>query len=144
LVIQGLPEPISLGIPHEERSASPPALILRSPAVIDQLFQRLTILSTQLELATELSSTLQAQHAVTQNTISVLKSNVTSLESLVMAQQSPPKPASPESSAAPQADSITDILDNYARNGPQNASDSPGLPSLAVLQRQQHGSMILV
>jgi hypothetical protein len=52
--------------PH--RQSSPPN------SVIDQLFERLTTLSNQLESAVELLSSLQAQHGATQSTISVVES----------------------------------------------------------------------
>jgi len=42
----------------------------------DQVFERLTTLSSQLEPAFELSSTLQAQHAAAQSTISALESKL--------------------------------------------------------------------
>jgi hypothetical protein len=102
------PEPMSLGMTHDEediaRSSSP------RQSVIDELFQRLTSLSTQLESAIELSSSLQAQHAAAQSTISVLESKVSSLESLVQqSQASPPPPAAP-----PHPDSlITQMLNDW-------------------------------
>ena len=46
----------------------------------DQVFERLTTLSSQLESAVELSSTLQDQHAAAQSTISALESKVIALE----------------------------------------------------------------
>ena len=81
------PEPMGLGMTHlpleddedPHRESSP----LRSPSVIDQLFEQLTILSNQLESAVELSGSLQAQHATAQSTISVLESKVITLEGLV-------------------------------------------------------------
>ena len=80
------PEPTSLGMTHEDdedphRWSSPWPY-----SVIDQVFERLTTLSSQLESAVELSSTLQAQHASAQSTISALESKVTALEELVHAQ----------------------------------------------------------
>jgi uncharacterized phage infection (PIP) family protein YhgE len=105
------PEPTSLGMTHsldEEdiaRSSSP------KQSVIDKLFQRLTTLSTQLESAIELSSSLQAQHAAAQSTISVLDSKVSSLESLVQQSQAPPA-AEP----APHPDSLTQMLNDWKKS----------------------------
>jgi len=48
-------------------------------SMIDQLCERLTILSNQLESAVELPSSLQAQHIAAQSTISASESKVTSL-----------------------------------------------------------------
>lgn len=66
------------------------------------------MLSTQLESAVELLSSLQAQHAAVQNMISALGYNVTALESLATSSQSPSpspvkstSPTSPESPPAP-------------------------------------------
>jgi len=80
------PEPMGLGMSHipledddEPRRRSSPI----PSAVLDQLFERLTTLSNQLESAVALSSNLQAQHATAQNTISALESKVTALEDLV-------------------------------------------------------------
>ena len=87
------PEPMGLGMthlpleddedPHRESSPS------RLPSVIDQLFERLTILSNQLESVVELSGSLQAQHAAAQSTISTLESKVITLEGLVKSSPSP-------------------------------------------------------
>jgi hypothetical protein len=106
------PEPMSLGMTHsldEEdmvASSSSP-----KQSVIDELFQRLTTLSTQLESAIELSSSLQAQHAAAQSTISVLESKVSSLESLVQQSQAPPA-AEP----APHPDSLTQMLNDWKKS----------------------------
>lgn len=103
------PEPMSLGMTHDEediaRSSSP------RQSVIDELFQRLTSLSTQLESAIELSSSLQAQHAVAQSTISVLESKVSSLESLVQQSQVPPPPAPPHPDSL-----ITQMLNDWKKS----------------------------
>ena len=56
-------------------------------AVLDQLLERLTTLSNQLESAVALSSNLQAQHAAAQTTISAPESKVTALEDLVRSSQ---------------------------------------------------------
>jgi len=65
-------------------------------SVIDQVFERLTKLSSQLESAVELSSTLQAQHAAVQSTIYALESKVTALEELVHAQSQASCPIEPQ------------------------------------------------
>lgn len=72
------PEPMSLGITYslDEEDMAPSSSPRQS--VIDEPFQRLATLSTQLESAIELSSSLQAQHATAQSTISVLESKVSS------------------------------------------------------------------
>jgi hypothetical protein len=57
-------------------------------SIVDELTHRLATLTDQLESALELSSTLQAQHAVAQGTISQLESKVSALESLVHVTQS--------------------------------------------------------
>jgi len=82
-------------------------------SVIDELFQRLSTLSTQLESAIELSSSLQAQHAAAQSTISVLESKVSSLESLVQQSQAPPPPAA---EPAPHPDSLTQMLNDWKKS----------------------------
>ncbi|KAH9920821.1 uncharacterized protein BXZ73DRAFT_104555 [Epithele typhae] len=61
-------------------SASPPA---SAPAIPDELSDRLNALAIQLEMALELSRSLEAQHATAQSTISVLESKVASLENIV-------------------------------------------------------------
>lgn len=58
-----------------------------SSAIPDDLLQRMTALSNQLESALELSRTLEAQHQNAQSTISVLESKVSALESLVQSTQ---------------------------------------------------------
>ncbi|GJE86722.1 FHA and PRK00409 domain-containing protein [Phanerochaete sordida] len=86
------PEPTGMGM-HEDddepsassshlRPQSPPA-----PVISDELAQRLSTLSNQLESALELSRSLQQQHATAQSTISLLESKVATLESLVQATQ---------------------------------------------------------
>lgn len=82
------PEPTGLGMTHlpmeddeEPRRRSSP----RPYTVINQLFERLTILSTRLESAVDLSSTLKTQHTAAQSFISALKSAITELEDLVQA-----------------------------------------------------------
>jgi hypothetical protein len=65
-------------------------------SVIDQVFERLTMLSSQLKSAVKLSSMLQAQHAAVQSTISALKLKVTALEELVHAQSQASCPVEPQ------------------------------------------------
>ena len=87
------PEPMGLGMTHlpleddedPYRESNPS----RSPSVIDQLFERLTILSNHLESAVKLSGSLQAQHAAAQSTISTLESKVITLEGLIKSSPSP-------------------------------------------------------
>jgi hypothetical protein len=57
-------------------------------SVPEDIVQRLTTLSNQLESALELSRMLQAQQATTQTTIPLLESKVPALESLVQTKQS--------------------------------------------------------
>lgn len=117
---------MGLGMTHipmeddeEPRRRSSP----RSYSVIDQLFERLTALSTQLESAVELSSTLQAQHTAAQSTISALESKVTALEGLVQAQSQPsspieatPPPPEPTPPPPPQPDSLTQVLNEWKKS----------------------------
>jgi hypothetical protein len=91
------PEPMGFGMTHlsdneDQRLGSP-----RPPSVINELLERFTTLSSELELAIGLSSSFQAPHAAAQSTISALKLKVTSLESLVKAQATPPPIEEPES-----------------------------------------------
>ncbi|KAH9939172.1 hypothetical protein B0H21DRAFT_698552 [Amylocystis lapponica] len=64
-----------------------PALAPALVQVPDDLTERLTTLSKQLEAALELSRTLQTQHTTAQSTISGLESKVSTLETLVQATQ---------------------------------------------------------
>ena len=64
-------------------------------SVIKQLFECLNTITNQLRLTVELSSSLQAPHAVAQNTISTFESQVTLLESVVRASQGQECPMSP-------------------------------------------------
>jgi hypothetical protein len=89
-------ERTSLGMTHEDdedpcRWSSPWPY-----SVIDQVFERLTKLSSQLESAVELSSMLQAQHAAVQSTIYALELKVTALEELVHAQSQASCPFEPQ------------------------------------------------
>jgi hypothetical protein len=96
----------------------------RSQSVIDQLFERLTSPSNQIESSVELSSSLQAHHITAQNTICTLKSTL-SLEGLLKSPQIPSQPpssiapTSPEPAATheqhtyPQSDSLTEMLNGW-------------------------------
>ncbi|KAJ7475237.1 hypothetical protein B0H11DRAFT_1728056 [Mycena galericulata] len=90
---------------------SPPAASPSSPPnpSIGDLTTRLTVLSTQLESALAMSSTLQAQHAAAQSTIVALEDKVKRLEGLVSAVvNSPPyinKEVESKKPAAPGEDS---------------------------------------
>lgn len=80
-------------------SSSPPPPTLRklsSPTVIDELFEHLASLLTQLESAVELSSSLHAQHAAAQSTIDALESKVTFLQSLLSSSSPSLLPPPPE------------------------------------------------
>ncbi|KAF8170657.1 hypothetical protein K438DRAFT_206023 [Mycena galopus ATCC 62051] len=103
------PEPTNMGMARNlARSAT-----LRSPLsasasseipapgpTINELTDRLATLSTQLESALAMSSTLQAQHAAAQGTIVALEDKVKRLEGLVSAVvSSAPAPASKEADA---------------------------------------------
>jgi hypothetical protein len=91
----------------------------RPPSVIDELLERLTTLSSELEWVVGLSSPFQAQHAAAQSTISALKSKVTSLDSLVKAQATPPPPPpieEAESTEPPQSVSLTQVLADWKQS----------------------------
>ncbi|KAH9918701.1 uncharacterized protein BXZ73DRAFT_52796 [Epithele typhae] len=91
------PEPTGMGMTEDDEEQEPnsfrqPATTLRptspsppasAPAIPDELTDRLNALAKQLEMALELSRSLEAQHATAQSTISVLESKVASLENLV-------------------------------------------------------------
>jgi|ERR1700691_38373 hypothetical protein len=111
---------MGLGMTHpsddENRRLNSP----RPRSVIDELFERLTTLSNRLESAVELSNSFQAQHAAAQSTISALESKVTSLESLVKAQATPPPPPpapieEPESTEPPPSESLTQVLADWKK-----------------------------
>jgi hypothetical protein len=113
------PEPMGFGMTHlsddEDQWLGSP----RPPSVIDELLERLTTLSSELESAVGLSSSFQAQHAAAHSTISALKSKVTSLDSLVKAQATPPPPPpieEPESTEPPQSVSLTQVLADWKQS----------------------------
>ncbi|KAI8986822.1 hypothetical protein BD414DRAFT_515051 [Trametes punicea] len=66
----------------------------------DELTERLNALAKQLEMALDLSRSLEAQHASAQSTISVLEAKVASLENLVQVTQTQVQAQSEESEAA--------------------------------------------
>ncbi|KIM74055.1 hypothetical protein PILCRDRAFT_715237 [Piloderma croceum F 1598] len=136
----------------------------RPYSVIDQVFERLTTLSSLLESAVELSSTLQAQHAAAQSTISALESKVTALEELVHAQSQVSCPVAPQPEPAQlpnnptqshkpstngrspfKANGLSSARDEWENKvkavetnlGSTAAKFDAGLASLALLQRQQ-------
>ena len=95
------PEPTGMGMSEDDDEHEPLSSHAQSsashlrpesptsvPTVSDELAQRLTTLSAQLESALELSRTLQQQHSTAQITISLLESKVATLETLVEATQS--------------------------------------------------------
>jgi cell division septation protein DedD len=95
------------------------------PTVIEQLFERLNSLSTQLESAVELFSSLQAQHAAAQGTISALESKVTALESLVASSTQSPGPSPIEStSTSPSSPNPATIPAITTTDAPAPPSDS--------------------
>jgi hypothetical protein len=73
-------EPMGLGMSHLPEDDDRRSHSQGPPSAIDELLQHLTTLSNQLESAVELWSSVQAQHATAQNTISALESKVVSLE----------------------------------------------------------------
>lgn len=89
--------------------------------MINDLTERLTTLSNQLEATVVLSTSLQAQHTTARNTISALESKVNALESLVQSTQlavppvirAPPPPPVP--AAVPENESLTDILSKWKK-----------------------------
>ncbi|KAH9940154.1 uncharacterized protein BXZ73DRAFT_99150 [Epithele typhae] len=76
-------EPNSFRQPATTLRPTSPSPRASAPAIPDELTDRLNALSKQLEMALELSRSLEAQHATAQSTISVLESKVASLENLV-------------------------------------------------------------
>ncbi|KZT20899.1 hypothetical protein NEOLEDRAFT_1140250 [Neolentinus lepideus HHB14362 ss-1] len=72
-------------IRHDRPSLSPSRR--NQPVIPDNLTQRLTTLSNQLESALELSRSLQAQHVAAQTTISSLESKVSALEVMIQSTQ---------------------------------------------------------
>ncbi|KAI0635032.1 hypothetical protein C8Q77DRAFT_1156387 [Trametes polyzona] len=99
------------------RSPQPPA----PPAIPDELTERLNALAKQLEMALELSRSLEAQHASAQSTISVLEAKVASLENLVQVTQT-------------QVQSQSEVTDRLAQEAEEarSASQEPSVPAAAV------------
>ncbi|KAK7018571.1 glycosyltransferase family 69 protein [Favolaschia claudopus] len=89
------PEPTNMGMSRNLarsttlrsplRDSSSEGAAAASGSTIDELTSRLATLSTQLESALTMSSTLQAQHAAAQSTIVALEDKVKRLEGLVSA-----------------------------------------------------------
>ena len=91
-----------------------------TPSIVEELTNRLTSLSSQLESALELSSTLQAQHASAQSTISTLESKVEALEGLVKVTLSNQRSSSESSSSAASAEkgppeSLTSMISEWKK-----------------------------
>lgn len=89
-----------------------------SSSVVDDLTARLASLSSQLESALELSSTLQAQHATAQSTISALESKVDALEGLVKLALGNQRPKSPQNSTSepPQTETLTSMINDWKKS----------------------------
>ncbi|KAI0777539.1 hypothetical protein BD413DRAFT_467114 [Trametes elegans] len=99
------------------RSPQPPA----APAVPDELTERLNALAKQLEMALELSRSLEAQHASAQSTISVLEAKVASLENLVQVTQT-------------QVQTQTEVTERLVQEteAVRAAAQEPSVPAAAV------------
>ncbi|KAG6329928.1 hypothetical protein ID866_9162 [Astraeus odoratus] len=88
------PEPTGMGMDDDEspnakrhhRSAAPRDHDVAA-AAIDDLAERLSALSGRIDTAVEFNSSLQAQHATAQATISLLQSKISTLEEMVQATQ---------------------------------------------------------
>ncbi|TFK86123.1 hypothetical protein K466DRAFT_600587 [Polyporus arcularius HHB13444] len=131
------PEPTGMGIPEDDYeqehhrfrkpavsehrprpvSPSPPA----SSAIPDDFTDRLNALAKQLEMALELSRSLEAQHASAQSTISVLEAKVASLENAVQVTQT-------------QVQSQAEVTDQliHASEAARSAPAEPSVPAAAV------------
>jgi hypothetical protein len=84
----------------------------RPSTAVDELTQRLNTLSSQLESALALSSTLQAQHTAAQTTISTLESKVLALECLVQSSQPQPLPPPVVKAAPPPCETLAQMLND--------------------------------
>lgn len=88
------PEPTGMGMDDDDspntkrrhRPSSAPNHDAESVA-LDELAERLSALSGRIDSAVEFNSSLQAQHAAAQTTISLLQSKITTLEEMVQATQ---------------------------------------------------------
>ncbi|KAI6132396.1 hypothetical protein EV401DRAFT_1917556 [Pisolithus croceorrhizus] len=89
------PEPTGMGMDDDEspntkrrhRPSGTPNHDAES-VVLDELTERLSALSGRIDSAVEFNNSLQAQHAATQTTISLLQSKIATLEEMVQATQS--------------------------------------------------------
>ncbi|KAI0360813.1 hypothetical protein OH77DRAFT_1393258 [Trametes cingulata] len=99
------------------RSPQPPA----RATIPDELTERLNALAKQLEMALELSRSLEAQHASAQSTISVLEAKVASLENLVQVTQT-------------QVQAQSEVTDRLAQESEaaRAAPQEPSVPAAAV------------
>ena len=116
------PEPTGLGMDDEDdktrsrsRSPSPPppTASQNTQPSSEDINLRLAVLSNQLESALELSRSLQAQHATSQNTISFLEAKVNALESLVHASQT--QAQSHVAEATQERASITTLVNEWKK-----------------------------
>lgn len=101
--------------------SSPPVAPAPVPAVPDVLTERLNALAKQLEMALDLSRSLEAQHACAQSTISVLEAKVASLENLVQVTQT-------------QVQSQAEVTEQLvqASEAARAAPQEPSVPAAAV------------
>ncbi|EPQ50380.1 hypothetical protein GLOTRDRAFT_118337 [Gloeophyllum trabeum ATCC 11539] len=100
------PEPTGI---HEDEDDE--GVRRRSSGIPDNLTQRLTTLSNQLESALELSRSLQAQHVAAQSTIAALESKVGALETMIQttqAEMQASRQAQEEARAAAEAARVPD------------------------------------
>ena len=107
------------------RPRSSPTTTRGQSSVIDQLFERLNSLSSQLESAVELSSSLQAQHAAAQGTISALESKVTALESVVASSPQSPAPSPIEFTPTSTDPAAAITAATTTTDAPPSPPDSP-------------------
>ncbi|KAI0659051.1 hypothetical protein C8Q70DRAFT_1054345 [Cubamyces menziesii] len=130
------PEPTGMGMSEDEedreqdqgRYRKQPVTDLRSrsrspqppspPSIPDELTERLNALAKQLEMALELSRSLEQQHASAQSTISVLEAKVASLENLVQVTQT-------------QVQTQTEVTDRLVQEA-EAARAEPQEPSVPV------------
>ena len=135
------PEPTGMGMveddedspdtKHRHRSSSP---LQQShdtaSAAIDELAERLSVLSGRIDTAVEFNNSLQAQHTAAQTTISQLQSKITALEDLLQATQAQLQQQNTAQEAAhaeilkavrepprdSERESLTEMLNEWKRN----------------------------
>ncbi|KAF9218840.1 hypothetical protein BS17DRAFT_790524 [Gyrodon lividus] len=92
------PEPTGMGMVEDDEESPDSKRRHRSPsplrqshdaasAAIDELAERLSVLSGRIDTAVEYNNSLQTQHTAAQTTISLLQSKIATLEELVQATQ---------------------------------------------------------